>query len=92
MFLFRSYDEDKLGYITHDQFLQKIGVNFAPGDDQGISRTIVDNSLRELDEHYMNMNLRHELQTYNQASTVWNMSVDTIYTQLRLDIYSELPR
>lgn len=78
-----SYDEDGVGYMTHDQFLQKIGVNFAPGDDQGVSRAIVDGSLREVDEHYMNMNLRHEIQTCNQANTIWNLPVDTIFTQLR---------
>lgn len=79
----RRFDEDRRGYISHQKFLHLIGVEFAPGDDQGISRDIVEGSMKNIEEHHMNMNYKHELQTYNQASAAWNMSVDTVMTQLR---------
>lgn len=77
------YDTEKKGFITHQQFLHKIGVNFAPGDDSGTSKKIVDGSLKTLEDHHANMVMKHELQTYNQATTAFNMSTEQIFTQLR---------
>lgn len=77
------YDTERRGYLTHQEFRQKIGINFAPGDDSGTSKAIVDNSMRTLDDHHANLVMKHELQSYNQAAAVWNMSIDTIFTQLR---------
>lgn len=81
------YDPDGYGYITHDQFLKEIGVNFAPGDADGVSRAIVEQSMRTLDDHHATMNFKHEQQTYNQANAAWSLSVDQIYQQLRYALH-----
>lgn len=80
---FGRYDDERKGHITHQQFLQKIGVNFAPGDDSGTSKQIVDSSIKTLDEHHTSMMLKHEMQTYHQANAAWNMPVETVFVQLR---------
>ena len=77
------YDGDRKGFLTHQEFLAQLGVQFAPGDEAGTSKAIVDNSIRTLDDHHANLMIKHELQTYNQAATVWDMPVETIFIQLR---------
>lgn len=77
------YDPDRVGYLDHQEFLKRLGVNFAPGDDGGVSRVIVDNSEQTMDDHHANMVMKHEIQTYNQANAVWSMPVQQIFIQLR---------
>ena len=48
------YDFNGKGYIDHQHFLHMMGKSFAPGDDAGVSRRIVEDSYEALENHHLN--------------------------------------
>ncbi|XP_054673072.1 LOW QUALITY PROTEIN: EF-hand calcium-binding domain-containing protein 6 [Grus americana] len=56
--LWARYDTDAKGYLTHQEFLQKLGIEFAPTD-TGLSRHITGDSSAHLQAHYNNRQKKH---------------------------------
>uniref|UniRef100_A0A8C3XP16 EF-hand domain-containing protein n=1 Tax=Chelydra serpentina TaxID=8475 RepID=A0A8C3XP16_CHESE len=56
--LWARYDTVAKGYLTHQEFLQKLGLEFAPAD-TGLSRHIVEDNYASLMEHYSNQQKKH---------------------------------
>ncbi|XP_029453350.1 EF-hand calcium-binding domain-containing protein 6 [Rhinatrema bivittatum] len=56
--LWARYDTNKKGYITHQEFLQRLGIELAAGD-RTLSRHIVEDNCSSLQEHY----IQHKKQT-----------------------------
>uniref|UniRef100_A0A8C4XWV5 EF-hand domain-containing protein n=1 Tax=Gopherus evgoodei TaxID=1825980 RepID=A0A8C4XWV5_9SAUR len=56
--LWARYDTVGKGYLTHQEFLQKLGLEFAPAD-TGLSRHIVEDNYASLMEHYSNQQKKH---------------------------------
>lgn len=48
------YDQENRGYIDHKHFLKMMGKSFAPSDNDGISRRIVEESVDTIEEHHKN--------------------------------------
>lgn len=70
--------------MTHQDFLVRLGAEqFAPGDAQGMSRRIVDDSYKSLDKHHQAMQERQEKITYHQAHRGANMTAEEVERQLR---------
>ncbi|KAM4748693.1 EF-hand calcium-binding domain-containing protein 6 [Rhinophrynus dorsalis] len=51
--LWSRYDPDGKGYLTHQEFLEKLGIHFAPAD-SGPSTRIVEENQACLEKHYSN--------------------------------------
>ncbi|KAM4037214.1 EF-hand calcium-binding domain-containing protein 6 isoform 1-T2 [Anomaloglossus baeobatrachus] len=49
--LWQRYDPEGKGHLTHQEFLQKLGVNFASGD-SGPSKRIIEDNHQTLEKHY----------------------------------------
>ncbi|KAM9311492.1 EF-hand calcium-binding domain-containing protein 6 [Gastrophryne carolinensis] len=49
--LWNRYDPDGKGHLTHQEFLQKLGVNFVSGD-SGPSKRIAEDNQQALEKHY----------------------------------------
>ncbi|XP_023929939.1 EF-hand calcium-binding domain-containing protein 6 [Lingula anatina] len=82
--LWARYDSEGKGYVTHQDFLQKLGAaEFAPGDMGGTSRKIVDNSYKALDLHHQQQQAKHERITQHQAERTAVMSVNEVERELR---------
>eukprot|EP00794_Sanderia_malayensis_P021385 gene21385-23472_t len=81
--LWRMYDIDKNGYVDHDEFLRRLGVEFAPGDVNGVSNKITKESEDEIYRHFQSQKMKHERATINQANTTAFMSALDVEKQLR---------
>ncbi|XP_056373356.1 EF-hand calcium-binding domain-containing protein 6 [Hyla sarda] len=57
--LWHRYDPEGKGHLTHQEFLQKLGVNFASGD-SGPSRRIVEDNHQALEKHYSSQQKIHQ--------------------------------
>ncbi|XP_068134278.1 EF-hand calcium-binding domain-containing protein 6 isoform X2 [Hyperolius riggenbachi] len=67
--LWNRYDPEGKGHLTHQEFLQKLGVNFASGDG-GPSRRIVEDNHQALEKHYNSQQkLQKELQIFYKHQT-----------------------
>ncbi len=70
--------------MTHSDFLRRLSAEeFAPGDAEGTSRKITDNSYKSLDNHHRTQQALHEKITYNQATKTTMMSVDNVIRELK---------
>ncbi|XP_069619468.1 EF-hand calcium-binding domain-containing protein 6 isoform X1 [Ranitomeya imitator] len=49
--LWQRYDPEGKGHLTHQEFLQKLGVNFTSGDN-GPSKRIIEDNHQALEKHY----------------------------------------
>ncbi|XP_014795529.1 PREDICTED: EF-hand calcium-binding domain-containing protein 6-like [Calidris pugnax] len=56
--LWARYDTDAKGYLTHQEFLQKLGIEFAPTD-TGLSKHITEDRYAHLQMHYNNQQKKH---------------------------------
>ncbi|XP_063784992.1 EF-hand calcium-binding domain-containing protein 6 isoform X2 [Pseudophryne corroboree] len=67
--LWLRYDPDGKGHLTHQEFLQKLGVNFASGD-SGPSKRIIEDNCQTLEKHYnTQQKLHQELQAFHVHQT-----------------------
>ena len=70
--------------MSHQDFLRRLtGTEFAPGDDAGMSKQIVDNSYRAVQEHHDRQRAKQEQITYNQAAHAEFLTVDELMKQLK---------
>ncbi|XP_046566155.1 EF-hand calcium-binding domain-containing protein 6-like [Haliotis rubra] len=93
--LWARYDEEGKGYISHQDFLNKLGAEKFGPMDEGLSMTIIDESKRHLEEHNRAQQLKHEDITQKQASLGSAMTAEWVERQLRdrirdhyIDFYS----
>lgn len=78
------YDEDNKGYVSYHDFMEKIGAPvYAPGDQTGVSRAIINESFQTIDKHLQKQQARQEKITNNQASRSSWMSAETVHQQLK---------
>ncbi|KAM6290393.1 LOW QUALITY PROTEIN: EF-hand calcium-binding domain-containing protein 6 [Porphyrio hochstetteri] len=67
--LWARYDPDAKGYLTHQEFLQRLGIESAPAD-TGLSRHITEDSYAHLQAHYNNQQKKHsELEKQQKRQT-----------------------
>ncbi|KAM4675746.1 EF-hand calcium-binding domain-containing protein 6 [Discoglossus pictus] len=67
--LWKRYDPDGKGFLTHQEFLQKLGVNFASGD-CGPSRRIAEDNRASLEKHHnTQQKIQQEIQTFHKHQT-----------------------
>uniref|UniRef100_A0A8C8SZL0 EF-hand domain-containing protein n=1 Tax=Pelusios castaneus TaxID=367368 RepID=A0A8C8SZL0_9SAUR len=67
--LWARYDTGAKGYLTHQEFLQKLGLECAPAD-AGLSRHIVEDNYASLTEHYSNQQKkRSEMEEQQKQQT-----------------------
>ncbi|KAM5172966.1 EF-hand calcium-binding domain-containing protein 6 [Mantella aurantiaca] len=67
--LWNRYDPEEKGHLTHQEFLQKLGVNFASGD-SGPSKRIVEDNHQTLEKHYNSQQKLHrEMQAFHKHQT-----------------------
>ncbi|KAM6211114.1 LOW QUALITY PROTEIN: EF-hand calcium-binding domain-containing protein 6 [Sarcoramphus papa] len=66
--LWARYDTDAKGYLTHQEFLQKLGMEFAPADTE-LSRHIMEDSYARLRAHYDNHKKHSKLEEQQQQQT-----------------------
>ncbi|XP_077999888.1 EF-hand calcium-binding domain-containing protein 6-like isoform X2 [Glandiceps talaboti] len=83
--LWRRYDPDSRGFIDHRHFLAMMGLGmaFAPGDDEGTSRRIIEDSYQTLDAHHQNQLDKQRAITMNQAKSAQYLSSDQLIQQLK---------
>ncbi|PKU39527.1 ef-hand calcium-binding domain-containing protein 6 [Limosa lapponica baueri] len=90
------YDTDAKGYLTQQEFLQKLGIEFAPAD-TGLSKHIMEDSYAHLQMHYNNQQKKHSKLEEQQKQQTKALHVKEIKKQIKLygNIYtdkSECPR
>ncbi|XP_053575675.1 EF-hand calcium-binding domain-containing protein 6 [Bombina bombina] len=67
--LWSRYDPEEKGFLTHQEFQQKLGVNFASVD-SGPSRRIVEDNHTSLEKHYSNQEkIREEMHVFHKHQT-----------------------
>ncbi|CAN2387261.1 calcium ion binding [Pristimantis euphronides] len=57
--LWHRYDPEGKGHLTHQEFLQKLGVNFATGD-TGPSKQIIEDNHQTLEKHFSSQQKIHQ--------------------------------
>ncbi|XP_022111865.1 EF-hand calcium-binding domain-containing protein 6-like [Acanthaster planci] len=81
--LWKKYDVNNKGYIDHQHFLRMMGKTFAPGDDAGVSRRIVEDSYEALENHHINQMDKQMNITVNQASNATFISASQLEQALK---------
>ncbi|XP_052809717.1 EF-hand calcium-binding domain-containing protein 6-like isoform X2 [Mya arenaria] len=82
--LWKMFDTYNQGYISYEEFLQKIGASeFTPGDLFGPSTQIIDQSRQFLDEHNETQQGKHERITQIQANRAGFMTVEEVEQALK---------
>ncbi|XP_076811807.1 EF-hand calcium-binding domain-containing protein 6-like [Clavelina lepadiformis] len=84
--LWNRYDEEGKGYITHQDFLRKLGVNFAAGDNlglQGTSRKMVDENYQNVLNHHDFQQAKHEEIAFNQIKYSQHLTAETVERELK---------
>ncbi|XP_066264763.1 EF-hand calcium-binding domain-containing protein 6-like isoform X1 [Branchiostoma lanceolatum] len=81
--LWTRYDVDQKGYLTHGEFVEVLGLTFAPGDMHGTSRRIVDDSQAFLDQHHQGQQARHQQIAANQMKAAGHMTAAEVEQQLK---------
>ncbi|KAG6923920.1 EF-hand calcium binding domain 6, partial [Chelydra serpentina] len=80
--LWARYDTVAKGYLTHQEFLQKLGLEFAPAD-TGLSRHIVEDNYASLMEHYSNQQKKHLEMEEQQKQQTKALHVGDIKKQIK---------
>ncbi|XP_075598913.1 EF-hand calcium-binding domain-containing protein 6 [Balearica regulorum gibbericeps] len=80
--LWARYDTDAKGYLTHQEFLQKLGIEFAPAD-TGLSRHIMGDSSAHLQAHYNNQQKKHSKLEEQQKQQSKALHVREIKKQIK---------
>ncbi|KAK6168917.1 hypothetical protein SNE40_020073 [Patella caerulea] len=81
--LWEMYDEDCKGFVSHQDFLVKLGASeFTPLDD-GISQQITEASRQNLVNHNLDQHMKHEDATFKQAELGLHMTAEYVEQQLR---------
>nr|XP_025042844.1 EF-hand calcium-binding domain-containing protein 6 isoform X2 [Pelodiscus sinensis]XP_025042845.1 EF-hand calcium-binding domain-containing protein 6 isoform X3 [Pelodiscus sinensis] len=80
--LWARYDTVGKGYLTHQEFLQKLGLEFAPSD-TGLSRHIAEDSYATLMEHYSNQQKKHWEMEEQQKQQTKDLYVNEITKQIK---------
>ncbi|XP_035663860.1 EF-hand calcium-binding domain-containing protein 6-like [Branchiostoma floridae] len=86
--LWARYDVDQKGYLTHGEFVEVLGLTFAPSDMHGTSRRIVDDSQAFLDQHHQGQQARHQQIAANQMKAAGHMTAAEVEQQLNYDCQS----
>ncbi|XP_071791136.1 EF-hand calcium-binding domain-containing protein 6-like [Asterias amurensis] len=81
--LWKKYDFDCKGYIDHQHFLYMMGKSFAPGDEIGVSRRIVEDSHETLENHHITQLNKQMNITINQASNATFIPADQLEQALK---------
>ncbi|XP_066446468.1 EF-hand calcium-binding domain-containing protein 6 isoform X2 [Eleutherodactylus coqui] len=67
--LWSRYDPEGKGHLTHQEFLQKLGVNFASGD-SGPSKRIIEDNHQALEKHYSSQQkIQQEMYEFHKHQT-----------------------
>ncbi|EMP33996.1 EF-hand calcium-binding domain-containing protein 6, partial [Chelonia mydas] len=80
--LWARYDTFSKGYLTHQEFLQKLGLEFAPAH-TGLSRHIVEDNYASLMEHYSNQQKKHLEMEEQQKQQTKALHVSEIKKQIK---------
>ncbi|CAM9951922.1 unnamed protein product [Bubo scandiacus] len=80
--LWARYDTDAKGYLAHQEFLQKLGIEFAPAD-TGLSRPITEDSYAHLGAHYNNQQKKHSKLEEQQKQQSKALHVREIKKQIK---------
>lgn len=81
--LWRRYDPDGKGYIDHQHFLYMMGKAFAPGDESGTSKRIVEDSYNAISAHHQNQLEKHMNITINTATNAAFISAARVEQALK---------
>ncbi|XP_006816237.1 EF-hand calcium-binding domain-containing protein 6-like [Saccoglossus kowalevskii] len=83
--LWIRYDPEYKNHIDHRHFLAMMGLGmaFAPGDDEGTSRRIIEDSYQALDAHHENQVQKHRAITLNQARSSQSLTSDQLIQRLK---------
>ncbi|KAM6381899.1 LOW QUALITY PROTEIN: EF-hand calcium-binding domain-containing protein 6 [Alca torda] len=80
--LWARYDTDEKGYLTHQEFLHKLGIEFASAE-KGLSKHITDNSYAHLQMHYNNQQKKHSKLEEQQKQQTKALHVRKIKKQIK---------
>ena len=83
-----SFDDDRTGYIDHEQFVRRAAEDFNPGDNAGTSTNIVTNSQDTAANFNTGQMCRREDLLLNQINTLQCMSNDDLEKQFRYIHYA----
>lgn len=89
--LWLHFDDDRTGYIDHEQFVRRAAEDFNPGDNAGTSTNIVTNSQDTAANFNTGQMCRREDLLLNQINTLQCMSNDDLEKQFRLNIHEHYP-
>ncbi len=83
--IFYRYDPHGEGKINFQSFLQHLSAKeFVPGDQQGMSYTIMEHNRQQMEEHLAEQQNKQEQMASNQANHTAVLSVDELLQQLKL--------
>ncbi|XP_067150804.1 EF-hand calcium-binding domain-containing protein 6 [Apteryx mantelli] len=86
--LWARYDTDAKRYLTHQELLQKLGIEFAPAD-TGLSTHIAEDNCAHLKAHYNNQQKKHSKLEEQQKQQTKALHVNEMKKQIN-DFGSEL--
>ncbi|CAH1799481.1 unnamed protein product [Owenia fusiformis] len=82
--LWRRYDLEGKGYISHTDFLEElVGHQFAPGDEVGPSRRIINDSYMNLDRHHADQQAKQEMITLKTVYRAAEMTAEEVHQELK---------
>lgn len=84
--LWCKYDPDSKGFISYQNFVEKLGRVLLPGDNkgfQGTSRSMVDENYNNVLAHHENQQSKHEELALAQIKYSRNLSAQTVETELK---------
>ncbi|XP_010214118.1 PREDICTED: EF-hand calcium-binding domain-containing protein 6, partial [Tinamus guttatus] len=80
--LWARYDTDAKGYLTHQEFLQKLGIEFAPAD-TGLGKHITEDNHAHLKAHYNNQQKKHSKLEEQQKQQTKALHVNEVKKQIK---------
>ena len=83
---YHSFDDDRTGYVDHEQFVRRAADDFNPGDNAGTSTAIVQTSQNNVTDFNTNQMIRRDDLLLNNIKALKYMSNEDLEKQLRLDI------
>lgn len=89
--LWKHFDDDRTGYIDHEQFVRRAAEDFNPGDNAGCSTNIVkchDDEIQQFNNQQM---YRRDELLMKQINTLKGISVDEIEKQFRDNLQENFP-
>ncbi|KAH9512262.1 hypothetical protein Btru_041326 [Bulinus truncatus] len=82
--LWSRLDPERKGFISHDDFLQRLGASeYAPGDNQGTSTDIIKGNYLYMKDHSHKQQEKHEAITWNQVNLTKTMPAVMVERMLR---------